>query len=203
MLEHIFGSKTRIKLLRVFFRYPAKSFYVRELSRAIDAQLNAVRRELGNLEKVGIIESAPAAETEGDLVEDIKRSRSKYFRLKKDSLIAPEFKSLLEKAELLEEQEIIDELKNNGGKIKLMVLSGVFVGEDDAKTDLLLVGEALKPLVISKLIKKFEELFDKTLRYTIMPKKEFSERRRYGDKFIYGIFEGKHRILVDEEKLYS
>ncbi|MFA5175473.1 MAG: hypothetical protein WC430_03615 [Patescibacteria group bacterium] len=203
MLEHIFGSKTRIKLLRVFFRYPAKSFYVRELSRAIGAQLNAVRRELGNLEKVGIIESAPAAETGGDLVEDIKRSRSKYFRLKKDSLIAPEFKSLLEKAELLEEQEIIDELKNNGGKIKLMVLSGVFVGEDDAKTDLLLVGEALKPLVISKLIKKFEELFDKTLRYTIMPKKEFSERRRYGDKFIYGIFEGKHRILVDEEKLYS
>ena len=56
-IEKLFGSKTRAKLLRLFFENPEKSFYVREMTRVIDEQINSVRRELLNLESIGIIKN--------------------------------------------------------------------------------------------------------------------------------------------------
>ena len=55
--EKLFGSKTRAKLLQLFFESPEKSFYVREMTRVIDEQINSVRRELNNLEGIGVIKS--------------------------------------------------------------------------------------------------------------------------------------------------
>src|SRR5688572_9794793 len=57
MIEQLFGSKTRVKLLYLFFGNPNRSFYVREITRKIDEQINSVRRELANLLSVGIISS--------------------------------------------------------------------------------------------------------------------------------------------------
>ena len=56
-VEKLFGSKTRAKLLRLFFESPSKSYYVREITRVIDEQINSVRRELLNLEGIGVIKS--------------------------------------------------------------------------------------------------------------------------------------------------
>src|SRR5205085_3794889 len=57
MIEQLFGSKTRVKLLQLFYSNPNRSFYVREITRKIDEQINSVRRELANLFSIGIISS--------------------------------------------------------------------------------------------------------------------------------------------------
>src|SRR6185436_7057877 len=57
MIEQLFGSKTRVKLLKMFYSNPNRAFYVREITRKIDEQINSVRRELGNLLSIGIISS--------------------------------------------------------------------------------------------------------------------------------------------------
>src|SRR6201995_1711032 len=57
MIEQLFGSKTRVKLLQLFYSNPNRSFYVREITRKIDEQINSVRRELSNLLSIGIIKS--------------------------------------------------------------------------------------------------------------------------------------------------
>jgi hypothetical protein len=57
MIEQLFGSKTRVKLLQLFYGNPNRSFYVREITRKIDEQINSVRRELANLLSIGIIVS--------------------------------------------------------------------------------------------------------------------------------------------------
>src|SRR5579864_8453340 len=57
MIEQLFGSKTRVKLLQLFYSNPNRSFYVREITRKIDEQINSVRRELANLLNIGIITS--------------------------------------------------------------------------------------------------------------------------------------------------
>jgi hypothetical protein len=57
MIEQLFGSKTRVKLLQMFYSNPNRSFYVREITRKIDEQINSVRRELANLLNTGIITS--------------------------------------------------------------------------------------------------------------------------------------------------
>jgi len=60
MIEQLFGSKTRVKLLRLFFSNPNRSFYVREITRKIDEQINSVRRELANMLSLGLITSDDA-----------------------------------------------------------------------------------------------------------------------------------------------
>ena len=60
MIDALFGSKTRVKLLHLFLNNPGKSFYVREITRLIDEQINSVRRELSNLMEVGVITSSTA-----------------------------------------------------------------------------------------------------------------------------------------------
>src|ERR1700742_1359502 len=57
MIEQLFGSKTRVKLLQLFYSNPNRSFYVLEITRKIDEQINSVRRELSNLLSIGIITS--------------------------------------------------------------------------------------------------------------------------------------------------
>ena len=60
MIDSLFGSRTRVKLLHLFLSNPNKSFYVREITRLIDEQINSVRRELANMLEVGIITSDSA-----------------------------------------------------------------------------------------------------------------------------------------------
>lgn len=195
MLEQLFGSKTRVKLLHIFFHSPERPFYVRELARLAESQLNAVRRELSNLQKVGLI--TPAVVDVQDMPENNGTGRSKYYRLDPACLLYPELRSLLFKAQILYERELIELLKAKAGKIKILLFTGCFTDARNAETDILLVGE-IRPMLVSKLVTDFEKKMGKSLRYTIMSEKEFSDRREIGDKFLYSIFEGKHVTAVDE-----
>lgn len=196
MLEQLFGSKTRVKLLCTFFQFPEKSFYVRELARTIDSQLNAVRRELANLEKIGLIAPVSASDAEC-LPEASGTSRAKYYRMDQSCLLFFELKSLLIKVQTLQEREMTDMLKERAGKIKLLLLTGVFTGEEDVETDMLLVGD-VRPVVIQRVIGEFEKKLGKSIRYTTMNENEFFERKDIGDKFLYTLFEGKHVTVLDE-----
>lgn len=195
MLEQLFGSKTRVKLLHIFFQSPERPFYVRELARLAEGQLNAIRRELANLENVGLISPVDAGKVE--VPEGAGTGRSKYYKLNTGCLFYHELKSLLFKAQILYERELIELLKEKAGKIKVLLFTGCFTDAKDAETDVLLVGE-IRPLLVSKLVADFEKKLGKTLRYTIMTQKEFSDRREIGDKFLYSIFENKHVMVIDE-----
>lgn len=195
MLEQLFGSKTRVKLLHIFFQSPDRPFYVRELARLAESQLNAVRRELGNLQKVGLI--MPVAVEESEASENSGTGRSKYYKLDPACLLYAELKSLLFKAQILYERELIEVLKSKAGKIRLLLFTGCFTDAKNAETDLLMVGD-IRPQLVSKLIGEFEKKMSKTLRYTIMTEKELRDRKEIGDKFLYSIFVSKHLIVIDE-----
>lgn len=202
MLEHFFGSKTRVKLLKLFFRFPERSFFVRELSRQVGVQLHGVRRELANLESLQVIqqvESHLATPFGLDGVsgsEEKGTERSKYYQLRQDSVLSPEIKALLIKDELMEEQELIASIRDKAGSIKLFILTGLFTQDTEIATDLLLVG-TLKPVVVSRIIKSYEEDMDRSVRYTLMDEREFKDRREIGDRFLYTIFEAKHITIID------
>ena len=193
MLEQFFGSKTRLKLLHLFFRSPERSYYVRELARLAETQLNAVRRELANLGAIGIVIQVPADPNKFD---ELGTERSKYYKLNTGCLLYPELKALLLRAQVLEEQKLVESLKKKAGNIKLMLLTGVFTNQSDVPTDLLLVGD-VKPLATSKLIKEFEKVIGKPIRYTVMDEREYNERNEIGDKFLYTLFESQHLVGVD------
>ncbi len=193
MLEHLFGSKTRVKLLNIFFREPERAFFVRELNRLAGLQLHTVRRELSNLEAMGVV-----GQVEGKISgkHTVGTERSKYYKLITESLLFPELKALLLKAQVMEEQALIDIIKEKGGDVKLFILTGFFTNESEVETDIMLVG-AIKPMVIAKIIRDYEKESQRSIRYTILTEAEFRERHEIGDKFLYSIFEAKHITAID------
>ena len=147
------------------------------------------------MKKVGLI--IPIAIDKVEVPEGVGTGRSKYYKLDPGCLLHMEMKSLLFKAQILYERELIDLLKEKAGKIKVLLFTGCFTDAKDAETDILLVGE-IKPFLVSKLITEFEKKLGKSLRYTIMTQKEWNDRREIGDKFLYSIFEAKHVSVIDE-----
>ncbi|MBI4992796.1 MAG: helix-turn-helix transcriptional regulator [Candidatus Magasanikbacteria bacterium] len=192
MLEQLFGSKTRFRILRTFFAHPERSFFVRELSRAIDTQLNAVRRELELLVGIGLLK-------EGEGKKDFSQGSSlrRYYALDLQSLIYPEVQALITKLQILGQQEMIREIKEKGGEIKLLLLSGQFTNDREAPSDLLAVGK-LKEKSIANIIAKYEKDLGFEVRFTLMTEAEFKERRQMMDKFIFALFEANNAKVVNE-----
>mgnify|MGYP001596219318 FL=1 len=193
MLEQLFGSKTRVKMLKVFFYSPKTSFFVRELSRQLDTQINAVRRELKILLATNLI-----LEVDKD-PEDRKKAGAtlrKYYKLNTGSMLYPEMHSLLMKAQVLGEQQFIEKIKVKGGSIDLLLLTGRFVADSEAPSDLLIVGD-IKVRNLVKLIAGYEKEMGTEIRYTLMTTSEFTERQQMMDRFLFSLFEGKNFKVID------
>lgn len=194
MLEHLFGSKTRLKVLRLFFQNPAKAFFVRELTRILDTQINAIRREIDLLIDAGLVKEVqyqpPANDTKGG------RELRKYYALNTESILFPELHALLLKGQALGEQLLVDALKEKAGLLKLLLLTGRFTNDKRAETDILMVGD-IDERAVARLIEQHEKEVGAQIRYTVLSPQEFADRRYIMDKFLYSIFESKHIKAVD------
>lgn len=194
MLEHLFGSKTRLKLLKTFFGEVERSFYVRELTRILDVQINAVRRELKLLIQADIVREVEAPS-------DLKKSKAgatlrKYYIINPQSILYPELQALLIKGQAMGERKFIEELKSKGGNISLLLLTGKFTNDNDAPSDMLIVG-ALKERNIEKVIAGYEKEYNTEVRYTTMTEQEFFDRQHVMDKFLFSMFDGEYMLIVD------
>lgn len=210
MLEQLFGSRTRTKLLRLFLMHPETTFFIRELTRLIDTQINSVRRELQNLLESGVIkEIVSVPESESDAADQQTSARKttkkkttrsekqpkKFFQVDRDFLLYHELRALFNKSPRLLQQVLERELSELG-TVNYAVLTGFFVDRDDSPVDLLIVGTVLRSR-LAKLIHGFEKEIEHEINYTTMTTDEFLYRRSVIDRFLFTILEGKKVVLVD------
>lgn len=199
MLEQLFGSKTRVNLLRLFLNNPSQPYYLRELARKLKSQLNSIRREVSNLEKLGIIKSVQLVEPETENSKNKSKSKKpgskKYFLTNVDFILYPELKALLLKAQLLLERNFVSKIEKMA-KVKLFILTGVFVGIEGLTTDMLLVGTVNRKR-LAKIAKDFEKELGRSVNYMVMSLQEFKYRQDITDRFLYDILEGKKIIIID------
>lgn len=197
MLEKLFGSNARVKILKLFLLNPSDKFYIRQLSRDLKLQLNSVRRELDNLEKFGILTSDIKNEKDGnsDKKEESGQEK-KYFRANPCFILFDEIKALIVKAQILYEKDFVKKL-NSIGKINLLVLTGIFVNNPDALIDILIVGKINK-IKLVKLIRGLEVDLGKEINFTVFDSHEFKYRRDVTDIFLYGILDGRKLVVIDE-----
>lgn len=197
MIDALFGSKTRIKLLHLFLNNPGKAFYVREITRLIDEQINSVRRELSNMLNVGIIKSDTS---DNKLYYEVDQRYEYYVPLRaifgEDAEAASVVKA--PKPSTLDWQARLDEV----GGIKFAALAGVFVQGSSSKVDLLLVGSPA-PAKLKSFIKTLEKKEGRELNYSVLPYDEFYYRLSIRDKFITELLSSKHVILRDEDQILN
>jgi hypothetical protein len=215
MLETLFGSKTRVQLLRSFLLEPKKKYYIRQLSRQLDIQLNAIRRELENLENFGLLKSEKSSEKSQDGEDvfaeepdkgkcsnnskNIDRSivqEKKFYRVNTDFILFEELRALILKSQVLNEKKYLEKLLKIG-KVQLMVLCGIFVNDFDSPIDILIVGGNNRNRIVDQ-IRDMEREVGREINFTIMDMEEFKYRRDMTDVFLYSILEGKKIKLIDE-----
>jgi DNA-binding transcriptional regulator YhcF (GntR family) len=195
-IEQLFGSKTRARLLTLFLENADRAFYVRELTRRIDAQLNSVRRELKNLVDVGIVSEVEGKIIAGEVSDEEpenKGEKKKFYRANIEFPLFEDLRGVMRKAAVLMNQEIVRVLKEKGD-ISLVLLTGRFVDAVDVPTDLFIVG-TIEPEDLATAVREFERDIAREVNYTAMPREEFLYRQDVGDRFLAGILNAKHVVL--------
>lgn len=194
MIEQLFGSKTRVKLLQLFYSNPNRSFYVREITRKIDEQINSVRRELANLLSIGIISSDT---TNNRLYYEVNQQYDHYqslFAIFGGKAATP----VAKKASTDSETEEIKQL----GNVELAIYTGQFTRDETPGVDIVIVGD-INQTKLGKFIADLEAKEGKELRYTVIPLNEYHYRVQVNDRFLSNVLVSKKQVLVDKHNLLT
>src|ERR1039458_7100306 len=141
MIEQLFGSKTRVKLLQLFYGNTNRSFYVREITRKIDEQINSVRRELANLLSIGIIVSNTS---NNRLYYEVDQKYEYYGPL--HEIFGGKKASKMSKNDSSSDNPIV-----NIGNIDLAIYTGHFTRDELSGVDVLIVGN-VNPTQLNKFM---------------------------------------------------
>jgi hypothetical protein len=197
MIDKLFGSKTRVKLLHLFMNHPGQSFYVREITRLIDEQINSVRRELSNMLEVGVITSDTS---DNKLYYQVNQRYEFYTALR--AIFAGEPITAEQvgptNADGVNEQHVA--LINEIPALRLALFAGVLVKGSISPVDILLVGN-LPANKVKAAIAMIEKLEGREVNYTILPYDEFYYRLSVRDRFITEVLSGKHSVAVDKDNI--
>lgn len=191
MIDALFGSKTRVKLLHLFLNNPGKAFYVREITRLIDEQINSVRRELSNMLEVGVITSDSA---DNKLYYQVNQRYQFYIPFR--AIFADERIEPQSRIEASGWQRLVEGLPG----VRLAVGAGVLVPGSASSVDLLLVGD-IPDVKLKTAIKAIEAQEGRELNYSVISYDEFYYRLSVRDKFITQILNGKYVVITDTDNV--
>jgi hypothetical protein len=198
MIDKLFGSKTRVKLLHLFMNHPGQSFYVREITRLIDEQINSVRRELSNMLEIGVITSDS---TDNKLYYEVSQRYEFYSALR--AMFAGE--SIVPATSAVDDsgvsQQYIDVISGIPA-LRLGLLSGVLVRGSTSSVDVLLVGN-VPTAKVKAAITVIEKLEGRELNYSVLSYDDFYYRLSVRDKFITEILSSKYSVAIDKDNVLS
>ena len=195
MVEQLFGSKTRVKLLSLFFNNPGRPFYVREITRKIEEQINSVRRELANLLSIGLISSEGS---NNRLYYEVNPKYEYYEQLRSIFTSVPTKSPDPVMKETREEDQIIKRLRSTGS-ITFAFLTGSFTHDTRTAVDIFVVGDVNKAR-LAKVVGDMEKDMGRELNYSSLTPDEYDYRMSLNDRFITTILEAKKIVVIDGQQ---
>ncbi len=182
-LSKLFGSLARVKLLRLFLFNTRQSFTPQDAARRARITLQEARREFNVFKSI-------------DLISRVTRGRGVRYGVVSSFPYIEVLQNLLLNAPV-RGKDIADSLRGVGS-IKLIALSGMFVGEWDTLLDLLIVGDRVQEKKLRDRIKRFEAELGKEIRFAVLSTEDFLYRLNMNEKLIRDIFDYTHRIVIDK-----
>jgi hypothetical protein len=178
MLKSLFTSTTRVKLLTIFLLNPEQEFFIRQLTRELDEQINSIRRELDNLKKMGLLKTK-------------EKNRKKYYTVNKNFLLFNELKSIIVKG--ISNKDEITRRIASFGEVDVLVFSGIFVNRESL-IDLLIVGTIDKEKLEEYLNNELDT--SRPIRFSVMSRDDFSYRRKCHDKFLSDLMDSPDNLIT-------
>lgn len=183
ILESLFGSKERARLLRFFLQNPDQEYTYLEIARRNMLRGN-IKREIENLKKIKFI---------------LRRSKkgSISYVLNQNFSFYPELKNLIAKSNVYPQCKSIANI-GKIGNVKLAAISGVFINYEKGKADMIIVGDDISRGRLKNLMASLEAEIGKEIDFVLMSGDEFKYRLNMLDKFILDFLEGPHEEVINK-----
>jgi len=215
ILEKIFGSAAKVKIMRLFLFSPGEMFDIALVAKRTKSSPKTAAQEIKQLEEISLLKSRIFSKE----VWVTKKIRSKSRRgpnkgkvqLKKNKVMArvrgwtlnesfPYLKSLqglLIHVSAFQPKELIKKV-NRMGKIKLLLVAGVFTQNPDSRLDLLVVGDNIKKSAVETAAKNIEADLGRQITYSVFETADFKYRLGMFDKLIRDVLDFPHQKLIDK-----
>lgn len=202
-LGTIFGSEPRVKIMRLFLFNTERAFDAKDVVDRSKIPATIARRELNVLHKVGFLHKKNF--TKELIIKPVGRGKEQSIKKVKASgwmlnqkfpLVQPLY-SLLIDSELIKTHELPKRFRG-AGNLKLLVLSGIFVKDNDRSLDILIVGSKMKKPQIERMMKNLEAEIGKEIRYAVFDEEEFLYRIDMYDKLLRDVFDYAHTKVVNK-----
>ena len=187
MLNQLFSSEARVKVLKLLLLNAGRDFYLREMASLAEVPVRAVQREVEKLKKIGLIE------------EDIRGNRN-YYSVNEASPIFPELKSIFMKTVGLGDT-LRDYLREVKDDINFAFIYGSYARGDEGKEsdiDLVVIGTISARQISSILAKAKSDLGREINAFNLTPK-EFRDRTAHGDHFVTSLLQEPKIFLIGSE----
>jgi len=182
--------------MRLFLLNNDNNFELNEISNRSRVTKTNVRKEINTLVSIDFIK-CKIINKEG--FRGVKKKVS-VWHLNNSFKYLPPIQDLLINPSILLEDDLSNRFKAIG-KIKLLIVSGVFIGEDESRADILLVCDKLNKTILNKVIKGLEVEIGKELNYVVFNSTEFKYRLDMYDKLVCDVIDLSHKKLIDSGQL--
>lgn len=204
ILSKLFGSAAKVKIMRLFLLNPDNAYDVIDVAQRTKVSIPTARREIALLEKIKLIRKKTyTVEVEhwrGKSVQ-VERRKVQGWTLNVRFSYLSQLRSLLVNTPALLPSQILQKI-SSAGKIKLLIIAGIFIQQPDSRVDLLVVGDGLKSGVLENAVRVIESEVGKEIRYTAFETKEFQYRLGIYDKLVRDILDYPHETVVDRLEVF-
>jgi hypothetical protein len=201
ILAKLFGGEARVKIMRLFlFNYDI-TFDAQTIADKVKEDVAKVRKELGHFERMNLLKKKTVQKLKS---KNGKKgvSTSYGFSLNKNFEYLTQLQNFLINAKPLQPKEILRKVMPLGA-IKLVLVSGVFIQDDESRVDLFVVGDNIKKSQFEHLVHSLEAEIGKELKYSYFSTTDFNYRFSMYDKLIRDILESPHEKLINKLPLLS
>lgn len=185
ILEKLLGGNSRIKLMRLFLFHPNISFSYQEISDRSKITSNKLKKEIAFLNSVRLIRKA-------------KKSTGKNsWSLNEKFPFLAEFQRLLLETSLVSRSTLLKKISKTG-RIKILVLTGLFKEIWEGNIDMLIVADNVKAGALDSTMKALEAEVGREIRYCALNSQDFKYRLGVGDRLIRDVLDYPHEVIVDK-----
>jgi hypothetical protein len=199
-LEKLLGSQEKVKLIRMFLANRDTLFQVEDIVKLAKLKSEKVRKELNNL-----IASNLIIKSKERMAKLPANSKSKKLAIKEYTCykLNPSFRFINSLTDLMFDfknanTDVLYDRFKAIGRTKLFIVSGVFLGEDKSRADIMYVGEGIKKNVADKVISDLRAELGRELDVVIFDLEEFNYRYKMFDRFVRDLLAGNHVKIVNK-----
>lgn len=203
LLERLFESKPKVRVMRLFLRNPGKGFSFEEILELSGLTKREAEKELAKMKKIDLVRTRKGQV----IVSIVKNSREgKNLKMTTKNVLLYEvhtgFEFFRELRDLILRQvpesrhKLIEKIKKLG-RVRLAIASGAFINNDNSRVDLLIVGESVNRRRLESILQQWQANAGRELSYCLMTTEEFKYRIDMFDRFTRDILEGSHDKLIN------